>query len=417
MFQKTKIQLAMMNTSILMIILVTLGTSLYFFTEHRILSQVDTKMLEDADPYIAGNNKRIIYIHQEKLYDDRSNMHKFIRTPTLFIMWNEDQQITNQYPLTVFEREDLKVLSSRLSSSEGQTVTLKDHSFRLINIVETFDNGQERKILQVVRNIDQEAGMLNDLKNVILMGIGIGGVFSIFAAFYLAQRSLKPIQASWEKQQQFVADASHELRTPLAAIQANTELLLHYPEKTIESESKTIANVLKETKRLNKLVSHLLTLARTDSNQIQLHKKEIDLHPLIQSVTEQFTILCEIKSVKLLTNIETTLFSSVDEEKVKQLLYIVLDNALKYTDEGGEIFVSAKSFGNKVEIKIKDNGKGIKKEDLPLIFNRFYRGDKARTSSGSGLGLSIAKWIVDAHEGKIKIESEVGQGTVVHISL
>ncbi|QOR66050.1 HAMP domain-containing histidine kinase [Cytobacillus suaedae] len=413
MFRKTRHRLAFTNASILFVILILFSSALYLFTEQRIYSQIDSKMITEAKPYLL-DERRLLYINQH--YNNRSNLTKIAQTPTLYLLWDGNRNIAFQYPLTVFENDELLFLSSTLSSSQGETVEIQNNSFRIINFVERYENGEERKILQAIRNIDQEIGMLNDLRIIILVGIGVGMVVAVITAFYLAQRALKPIQVSWDKQQQFVADASHELRTPLAAIQANTELLLHQPHQTIESESKTIANVLKETKRLNKLIDHLLTLARSDTNQLQLQKVELQLDKVLQTVIEQFSILCEIKGVMFEATVENDLKMDGDEERIKQLLYIILDNALKYTPEKGVVSLDALGNGRQVTIVVKDSGIGIKDEDLPYIFNRFYRGDKSRTGNGAGLGLSIARWIVEAHSGKIAIQSQQGKGTEVKLT-
>lgn len=412
MFRKTRHRLALTNASILFVILILFSSALYIFTEQRIYSQIDSKMIDEAKPYLL-DERRLLYSSQH--YNNRSNMSKIAQTPTLYLLWDGNRNIAFQYPLTVFANDELLFLSSTLSSTQGETVEIQNNSFRLINFVERYENGEERKILQAIRNIDQEVSMLKDLRIIILVGIGIGMIVAIFTAFYLANRALKPIQLSWDKQQQFVADASHELRTPLAAIQANTELLLHQPHQTIEKESKTIANVLKETKRLNKLVDHLLTLARSDTNQLQLQKLNLHLDMVLQTVIEQFSILCEIKGVLFETDIENGLNMDGDEERIKQLLYILLDNALKYTPENGVVSLAAHGNGRNVTIIVKDNGSGIRNQDLPYIFDRFYRGDKSRSGNGAGLGLSIAKWIVDAHSGKISVESQEGIGTIVKV--
>jgi two-component system, OmpR family, sensor histidine kinase CiaH len=413
MFRKTRHRLAVTNASILLVILILFSSALYIFTEQRIYSQIDSKMINEAKPYLL-DERRLLYINQN--YNNRSNMSKIAQTPTLYLLWDGNRNIAFQYPLNVFQNEELLFLSSTLSSTKGETVEIQNNAFRLINFVERYENGEERKILQAIRNVDQEVNMLKDLRIIILVGIGVGIIVAIFTALYLAQRALKPIQLSWDKQQQFVADASHELRTPLAAIQANTELLLHQPNQTIENESKTIANVLKETKRLNRLVDHLLTLARSDTNQLQVHKVKLQLDKVLQTVIDQFGILCEIKGVSFEVNIESGLMMEGDEERIKQLLYIILDNALKYTPKDGGISFAAFGNSRNVTITVKDTGSGIKNEDLPYIFDRFYRGDKARSGNGAGLGLSIAKWIVDAHSGKIAIDSQEGHGTEVKIT-
>jgi len=170
---------------------------------------------------------------------------------------------------------------------------------------------------------------------------------------------------------------------------------------------------------LSKLVSDLLTLARSDSNELQIMPQKFRLDEIVQKCTQVFTQLAIVKEISLETEIEEPLEMDGDEERLHQLLVILLDNALKYTNEHGKIFVSCKREGQRVVVLVKDTGIGIPKEDIPYLFDRFYRVDKMRSRSteGTGLGLSIAKWIVDAHHGKIQVSSEEGIGTSFLVTL
>jgi signal transduction histidine kinase len=170
---------------------------------------------------------------------------------------------------------------------------------------------------------------------------------------------------------------------------------------------------------LNNLVSDLLTLARSDSNELQIMKQRFRLDEVVQRCTQVFSELAVVREVSLQTDIEQPLEMVGDEERIHQLLVILLDNALKYTLQGGNIHVICKREGQKVSISVQDTGIGIPKEDIPFVFDRFYRVDKMRskTTDGTGLGLSIGKWIVEAHQGKIQVSSEAGAGTTVFVTL
>lgn len=267
--------------------------------------------------------------------------------------------------------------------------------------------------MQFISNMDPEIDMLHSLFIIIIIGVAVGGLLTLLAGFYLAQRALVPIRESWEKQQQFVADASHELRTPLAVIQANTELLLRHPDHSIEEESGYISTILKESKRINKLITSLLTFARSDSNQMEIQAKPVAMDQLINECVQQFAPLMDIKQIEIKLDLEKALEMHADEERIHQLLIILMDNALKYTPEEGVISISANKTAHSVNISIEDTGVGIPESDLPFIFERFFRGDKirSRTDGSMGLGLSIAHWIVDRHGGKIRAESKLGKGT------
>jgi two-component system, OmpR family, sensor histidine kinase CiaH len=244
-------------------------------------------------------------------------------------------------------------------------------------------------------------------------------MIAVIAGFYLANRALIPIRRSLEKQQQFVSDASHELRTPLSVIQAHAELMLRHPDRTIEQDSKHVSTVLQEARRMSKLVGGLLTLARSDSNQLDLERRPIQFDRIVQECVSKMQMLAEVKEIILNAEIDANIPMNADEERLHQLLVTVLDNAIKYTPEGGVVRVVCRKFAHFVQLEVEDTGIGISPENLPHVFDRFYRGDKARTrqEGGSGLGLAIAQWIVERHGGKIRIDSKLSTGTHVYITL
>jgi signal transduction histidine kinase len=266
--------------------------------------------------------------------------------------------------------------------------------------------------------VDSEISLLKRLFLILLTSLIGGVIIIVIAGYYLAHRALAPVRTAWEKQQQFVADASHELRTPLAVIKSNAELTLRHPSHTVEEEGIRITNVIRESLRMNRLVASLLTLARADANQAGLSLTNFALRELLETVIEQFQPIAEMKGILIKLIMLTEINVTADKERIHQLCVILLDNAIKYTTAGTvEICCFQKS--SNVILKVRDTGCGILQEDLPHIFDRFYRGDKARNrdSGGTGLGLAIAQWIVEAHDGKIKVESEFGTGTEIQVTL
>jgi signal transduction histidine kinase len=274
------------------------------------------------------------------------------------------------------------------------------------------------KTIELVYNIDSEVGMLKNLLVIIWIGIGDGLILSYFVGIFLASKTLIPIQKSWEKQSQFAADASHELRTPLAVIRTHLELLFRHPSNTIEQESLAIYKSLSEVDRISKLVEDLLTLARTDSNDQLINPSMFLLDELLTFIVQQFQPIAETKDISLSGNIDSNLMYYGDKERLHQLFVILLDNALKFTHSTGKVDIFCHKEGNSIKISIEDSGIGIPSEDLPRVFDRFYRSDKNRErKGGTGLGLSIAKWIVEVHDGTIKIDSKENEGTKVLIKL
>nr|WP_285517835.1 ATP-binding protein [Thermolongibacillus altinsuensis] len=255
----------------------------------------------------------------------------------------------------------------------------------------------------------------------ILGGLAIAfiGVAVLFSHF-MSKRALVPIQEAYNRQREFVANASHELRTPLSVIFSSIEALTMDEEITTNDFSQKILHRLRdEVKRMTKLINDLLTLARSDSEHaaLELVKETFDFRPHAERTLQSLEELATKKEITLHFDAPPSVTVIGDADKLTQLLYILLDNAIKYTPDGGEVSLKLDVVPHKQQrlliISVKDTGIGISREDIGRIFDRFYRADKARTRQhgGHGLGLSIAKWIVDAHQGRIDVKSEVGKGT------
>ncbi|RIE01231.1 sensor histidine kinase [Cohnella faecalis] len=274
------------------------------------------------------------------------------------------------------------------------------------------------KTVQIITEISAEVYYLNRLLWSVGIGIGVGALLSIIAGYALARRALIPIQKAWDKQQQFIADASHELRSPLSVVQGQTQLLLRHPDHTIEEESVPISAILKETKRMSNMVSGLLLLARGDSHEEVIICKPVRVDGIIKEIAQNMEPIMDYKQLRLQLHVEGTEFLiNGAEDRLIQLFMILMDNAIKFTPEHGQIDLECVRQGKSVVVTVKDNGAGISERDLPLVFDRFYKGDSARDRGdhGAGLGLSIARWIVDQHQGSVHISSEVGHGTSVTI--
>lgn len=250
----------------------------------------------------------------------------------------------------------------------------------------------------------------------------LGGVALVFAAgigYVLSGGAMKPVREAYEKQRQFAADASHELRTPLAVVLASADLLRSDPSIISPFLKQVIEDVRDEVKKMTKLVSDLLTVARTDGKANQMRLVRMDLVSAVQQTVRIMRPFAEKKDIVIDEELPKRVEIHADEQKIRQLILILVDNAVKYTPEHGRISVCVQEDRGSVKLSVSDTGIGIAPEHQERIFERFYRVDKARSRrmGGNGLGLAIAREIVEAHGGSIAVESEPGKGTTFHIRL
>ena len=220
-----------------------------------------------------------------------------------------------------------------------------------------------------------------------------------------------------DSQQRFTADASHELRTPLATIAAETEWALARP-RSADDYRESLVTCRRATERMARLVERLLTLARADDEAIQLERAPVGLEPIVQEAVSLVHPLAARRGITIETRFDAAHVNG-DRECLTELVTNLCSNAVEYNREGGRVTVEVWPEGADACMRVSDSGVGISEEDLPRIFERFYRTDKTRDrrTGGAGLGLAIAKWIVDAHGGRITCRSTVGEGTEMLVRL
>jgi heavy metal sensor kinase len=227
---------------------------------------------------------------------------------------------------------------------------------------------------------------------------------------------LERLDQSFKQIRQFTADASHELRTPVTILMGETDLalngLLDYEECRAALSSRH-----EELQRMSRIIDDLLTLSQFDHSQQTLHCKPLDFSDLVIEVCEQQRNQAKSKGVELKLTKTVPAMMEGDSSRLRQMVRNLLDNAIKYTPGGGEVSIELQQSNGNFELRVSDSGIGIPRDDLPHIFDRFYRVDKARTRAegGTGLGLSIVKQVVEAHGGNVNVSSEVGTGTVITV--
>ena len=310
------------------------------------------------------------------------------------------------------------------------------------------------------RTITSELNFFDDLKNFLFV-LDILGIFlSIGAGWFISRKVLTPIKTMNElareiafeemggriplraaddelnelaktlnemldrlqggitKQRKFVSDASHELRTPAAVIKGYIEFIERYGTNDEELLRENLKMIGSEAQNMQDLLNNLLFISRTDQKTQKLHKKDLDLDDIVGDVMTKMKTVVKTHTVELLRNDPVKIFG--DETTIRQMIRIFLDNALKYTPKGGSIKVSSAVVGKSVSLKISDSGIGIAPQNLEKIFDRFFRIDSetlVSEANGSGLGLSIAKWIAESHGIKISVDSELGKGTTFTLTI
>lgn len=236
-------------------------------------------------------------------------------------------------------------------------------------------------------------------------------VIFFFISRLFANRAIRPMEEAWDKQGRFVADASHELKTPLSVINASCGVLYTNKEEIVGSQLKWVDSILSNTDRMTGLINGLLSLARMDDVQQNLQFCSFNLSDTVENAIVEIEPLARDKALEITQQIGEGIEIVSDQEHVRQILFILLDNAVKYTQDGGSVYISLKKTNRHVVCAIRNTGEGISEETLPHVFDRFYRGDPARCSKngGYGLGLAIAKDITQSLGAKLTAKSKQGE--------
>lgn len=318
---------------------------------------------------------------------------------------------------------------------------------------EFINENNETLIIQVIKDMEDESDFIELLFWILLILNVISFLVSIVLGFIMSKRALNPIEkivkqakaisgsdlskriniqgpndelkrlaetfnemiGSIEKrydiQNRFALDASHEIATPLSVINGYIDIIRRWGKDDPEVFNEAIVSIKKEIKNMTELLDKLLFVARTDNDISKIEKNKFGLNELIEEVIKESKLIHTNFDIRLNSNESLSVYA--DRRLIKQMLRAVLDNSIKYSKENTQIVVDSVGVKDKFKIEISDQGMGIASEDLPHIFDRFYRVDKARTRDlgGSGLGLSIVKWIAEAHGGDVNVESILGKGT------
>lgn len=319
--------------------------------------------------------------------------------------------------LTESELEGLMAAVSRILSDDTRSGTLimEETPYRYLRT--------EKPYGQIITLLDRslEVATLNRLLSTLLLLGGIGMVLLFLVSLFLAERAIQPMRKAWERQKQFIADASHELKTPLTVIAANTDVILSNRNDTVAGQSKWLGYIRTETDRMSKLVNDLLKIAKLDASESKPLLLPFDLSEAVASACLPLESLAFESGRALIASLQPGVSYLGEETGIQQAVSILVDNAIKHASGEGDIHVTLQreKESGKIRISVRNPGEGIPKEEATRIFERFYRLDasRARNTGGYGLGLSIAKSVVDRHGGTISVESSLEKQTTFTILL
>ncbi|BAH46193.1 two-component sensor histidine kinase [Brevibacillus brevis NBRC 100599] len=343
----------------------------------------------------------------------------FLQPNQLCLIVSKGQQMLKQNPahhsslLSVFQQA---IMQHPPEAGETMRIPLTVDGEKKIFMVYRPVFPNEDVQLYLAEDVSRMEQLLHEMRWVFfLIGILLLALAALIG-YWFSGRAMIPINQSYKRQKDFTTDASHELRTPLSVILSSAEILKEKKESLPAFHQSVLLSMVDEIHRMRRLIDDLLTLARSDveANQ-KLSFQPIALQRLIGEVADRMQIKAGAKEVTVINRAELdSVFLMGHSDSIRQLFYILLDNAVKYSEQGGKVEIEALLEGtNRVVCSVHDYGNGIPEEDLPYVFERFYRADKARSRNveGTGLGLAIANQIVKMHKGQISVKSSKEQGT------
>ena len=325
----------------------------------------------------------------------------FYRTPSVLINLDEngDVEFFRTEAITMITTDIINEIVKFVRESEDDYGVIKKYNLQYMKRYE----GNKTTVAFVELSNEQTVIRQVMLGSLIMSCLSMAGFFAV--SLFLSKWALKPVEKAWEQQRRFVSDASHELKTPLTVILANMGILKTNNEDTVKSQMKWVENTQDEAARMKELVDNLLFLAKNDGADTKIIYDEVDFSDTVLTIALSMESVAYEKNIAIETDyIEAGLAVLGSNEQLKRLIMILLDNAVKYSDENSQIPIKLYKESGKAILTISNNGSQLSPENIPHIFDRFYRVDESRSKEGYGLGLSIAKSIVANHNGTIMAE-------------
>jgi heavy metal sensor kinase len=453
-------KLILWYSGLLATLILAFGTGVFAVTRWTLVNAIDSTLEETAQQVIRNSIAFPIsqFGGEQTIIVDLPPLDIFRASGVLVQVW---KNVTEEEPRLADWSANLgdyrRPLDQRMLGTETPvytTMVINGAEFRVLTTpVIVAAQGQLFGNVQVAASLEAVSAAMDKLLGMMLISGGLAILGSVLFGMWLSSRTLKPIEAITEAadhiatandlntrlpwdgpmdelgrlvsvfnhmmdrleqlftaQQRFVADVSHELRTPLTAVRGNLDLIRRYG-----MDPPSLEAVESEVDRMSRMVSDLLLLARADSGGVTLDLMTLDLDTVVTEIYREAQVLAKDRDLKIVMARFEPARIQGNPDRIKQLLLNLVSNAIKFTPDGGQVTLSLWQDEGEAVVQVSDTGVGIGPEDLEHIFDRFYQADSSRTrkdiNSGSGLGLSIAKWIAEAHGGTLAAESELGQGT------
>ncbi|SEJ69857.1 His Kinase A (phospho-acceptor) domain-containing protein [Propionispira arboris] len=424
MFGQTRRRLTMFYSLMMFFFLLLLVFGMHESMEWSITSEQEREVLDTTEDVL---NEEIILLQRHGSLEDDSEDYKASNGNLYFYAFDNHGKLINySRAVPVLEPLILEAIQ-KWNVPDNQIMEFTNtHNFKyeykvLMAAKPIVIDGENRGMVYVGKDV---ASVYNGLRKATLI-LGLLSLLAFivanFAGHIMAGKAIIPLKEAYERQRQFAADASHELRTPLSVVMASVDVLGNDASIASPFLQQVIVDMRDEVKKMTKLVSDLLLVARSENQTFKLVTEKFDLIEAIHEIVRKMQPLADEKHINLFFVKQESVIIRADIQRIKQLLIILIDNALKYTPGNGVVTVKVDGEfeKNKIRIMVRDTGIGISLTDQHKVFDRFYRVDRARSrdSGGNGLGLAIARDIVNLHDGELYIESKIGEGAAFIVEL
>jgi heavy metal sensor kinase len=466
MLESVRARLTVWYSAVLAVVLVLLTATTYLIVRKASMQRTDSDLVVLADSFLVTVHAELSDASETETSSILSAVHQSMiehhsNSDALVVLGPGDEIVTTSDDVTfadanpdasvgrALETSEIRSFAKKSGQKEANLETIRGERSRLRAYLRPFHAGGQDYVLIILHSLHSQNEMLNTIRLTFTWMILLGLLLAGTVGYFLARKSLAPVVAmgaharrigaanlherlpvlnandelgqlatifndlldrldqSFERQRQFIADASHELRTPLAILRGEAEVAMSQPGRTAEDYLESLKILQEETSRLTKIVEDLFTLTRADSGQYSLSPEDVYLEEVVAECAHSARTLAREKNIELRLDASSECLVRGDQTLLRRMILNLLDNAIKYTADGGRVEIACRATATGCEVHVTDTGPGIPPELQARIFERFFRADPARSRSGheggAGLGLSIALWIAQAHHGRLEL--------------